>query len=324
MFACRRRCCGARGAARRFQTGLSDPLLLSLAATFLLSLVFWTFPGIDLAVTGLFYRTGDGFALSRDPMLKALRASSTWVMGTMVTGALGVLAHRAATGRLIGSRQARRATFLISGLAAGPGLLVNGVLKSLWGRPRPVHLEIWGGKAVHVPVWRMSDQCTGNCSFVSGEASSAAWMVAVAALLPPSVRRWALWPVVTYAVALSMNRLAFGGHFLSDILLSWSLTALVLGLLWRCLPEATTSMRGRGGPGLSRLARLEPLGPVAPISTSALRLTANEGGRASHPKDGQSRADQAPPLAGAMPPPGRSGRQGLRASHAAEPRLNDL
>lgn len=87
MFACRRRCCGARGAARRFQTGLSDPLLLSLAATFLLSLVFWTFPGIDLAVTGLFYRTGDGFALSRDPMLKALRASSIWVMGTMVTGA---------------------------------------------------------------------------------------------------------------------------------------------------------------------------------------------------------------------------------------------
>jgi hypothetical protein len=170
----------------------------------------------------------------------------------------------------------------------------------------------------------MSDQCTGNCSFVSGEASSAAWMVAVAALLPPSVRRWALWPVVTYAVALSMTRLAFGGHFLSDILLSWSLTALVLGLLWRCLPEATTSMRGRGGPGLSRLARPEPLGPVARISTSALRLTANQGGRASHPKDGQSRADQAPPLAGAMPPPGRSGRQGLRASHAAEPRLNDL
>ena len=33
---------------------------------------------------------------------------------------------------------------------------------------------------------------------------------------------------ITCAVALSMNRLAFGGHFLSDILLSWELTAMVM------------------------------------------------------------------------------------------------
>jgi len=243
-------------AVPRLVTWTADPLLAPLAATLVLSVVFWTFPGIDLAVTAVFHQPGQGFVLAQEPLLKALRASSTWVMGTMLIGALAVLVQRAVTGRLTVSRQARRAAFLIGGLVAGPGLLVNGVLKRLSGRPRPVHLEGWGGEAAHVPVWRISDQCLSNCSFVSGEASSAAWMVAVALLLPPSVRRWAIGPVVVYAVALSMNRLAFGGHFLSDILLSWSLTALVLGLLWRGLVEAPVSMRrrarvrGRGRPAL--------------------------------------------------------------------------
>jgi len=38
---------------------------------------------------------------------------------------------------------------------------------------------------------------------------------------------------ITCAVALSMNRLAFGGHFLSAILLSWELTAMVMLALHR-------------------------------------------------------------------------------------------
>ena len=43
-----------------------------------------------------------------------------------------------------------------------------------------------------------------------------------------------------------MNRLAFGGHFLSDILLSWALTALVMVGVYRVTVAA---------PGLVRRAR---------------------------------------------------------------------
>jgi membrane-associated phospholipid phosphatase len=46
-----------------------------------------------------------------------------------------------------------------------------------------------------------------------------------------------------YAAGLSANRIAFGGHFLSDVLLSWAVTALVLALLYRGLKFAGAAVR---------------------------------------------------------------------------------
>jgi len=221
------------------------PAVLALAATLLLSLLFLIAPGVDLAVSDLFFREGEGFPLSQDPVLRALRRSSTWVMGVALLGALAVIGREAAGGRLFASRPARKAGWLLLGLALGPGLLVNGVLKALWGRPRPVQVEAFGGDAPYVPVWQISDWCAANCSFVSGEAASASWTVAAVVLLPPVIRRRVLGPAVAYGVALSLNRVAFGGHFLSDVLLSWALTALVLGLLWRLMVEVPARVRQR-------------------------------------------------------------------------------
>jgi membrane-associated PAP2 superfamily phosphatase len=221
------------------------PAVLALAATLLLSLLFLIAPGVDLAVSDLFFREGEGFPLSQDPLLRALRRSSTWVMVVALLGALAVMGGQVVRGRLPASRPARKAGWLLLGLALGPGLLVNGVLKTLWGRPRPVQVEVFGGDAPYVPVWQISDWCEANCSFVSGEAASASWTVAAVVLLPPAIRRRVLAPVLVYGVALSLNRVAFGGHFLSDVLLSWALTALVLGLLWRLMVEVPAGAQPR-------------------------------------------------------------------------------
>lgn len=222
---------------------VEEPAILALAATLLLTLYFLLVPGVDMAFSAAFHEAGAGFSLSQDPLLRALRKSSTWVMGLALLGVLGALIKRVVAGRPFTSRTARKAWFLLAGLAVGPGLLVNGTLKGLWGRPRPVHLEAFGGEAPYVPVWKVTDWCDANCSFVSGEAASAAWTVAAVVMLPPAVRRWVIAPAVVHGAALSLNRLAFGGHFLSDVLLSWSLTALVLGLLWRVMVEAPEPVR---------------------------------------------------------------------------------
>jgi membrane-associated phospholipid phosphatase len=90
----------------------------------------------------------------------------------------------------------------------------------------------------------MTDQCASNCSFVSGEASSAAWIAAVAVLMTPQAWRPVLIPAAfAYAAALSFNRLLFGGHFLSDIVLSWAITALVLCLLHRLMLHCPVAAR---------------------------------------------------------------------------------
>lgn len=221
-----------------------EPVAIALAATLGLSAYFMVLPGIDMAVSTLFYSPETGFALAAEPVLKALRKSSSLVLGVVLLGLVatavaGVIRRR----RLAGL--ARRAVVLLAGLALGSGLIVNSLLKSLWGRARPVQIEAFSGEADFTAAWRLSDNCASNCSFVSGEASSAAWMVGVAVLMAPAAWRA---PVVAaalaYGLALSLNRIAFGGHFLSDVLLSWAITALVIAVLHRA---ALACPRSRAG-----------------------------------------------------------------------------
>lgn len=247
-----------RRTARRGIVGLSirpraaEPACLALWATLILSTLFLAWPAIDLFVSDAFYRAGEGFWLTGNPYLQALRKSSTHVMGVCLLAALALPVVASRREGHMAAELGRRGWFLVFGFVLGPGLLVNGVLKSLWGRPRPVHIMPFGGDAGYEPVWRISEACVSNCSFVSGESSSAAWTVAVLVLVP---RHWRLVigvPLALYAVLLSLNRIAFGGHFLSDVLLSWSLTAMVLGLTWRVVVATPAGARQRSrSPGLT-------------------------------------------------------------------------
>lgn len=230
----------------RLRLTRDDAAVLAAAAVLAISVYFLAFPGVDIAVSRLFYRPEAGFFMAGDPLLKALRKSSTLVLALLLLGVIGRLAWRALRGRSIGAA-ARRTVFVLAALALGPGLVVNLLLKGLWGRARPIQIDQFGGDAVFTPVWVVSDACQTNCSFVSGEGSSAAWMVGVLLVVTPARWRPTVLPLgLAYAFALSMNRLAFGGHFLSDILLSWALTALVMAGVYRVTVAA---------PGLIRRAR---------------------------------------------------------------------
>ena len=86
---------------------------------------------------------------------------------------------------------ARAALFLIVSLVLGPGLLVNTVLKDHWARPRPGMVTNFGGTMTFRRGGIHAAPATRNCSFVSGETSSAVWLTAPALLLP---RRGAMPP----------------------------------------------------------------------------------------------------------------------------------
>jgi membrane-associated phospholipid phosphatase len=237
-----------------------SPEGVAAAAIVILSALFLLVPSLDLWASGLFWSPA-GFELSQSPALKALRKSSSWVLGLILLGLLVTLAAHLVRRDWTALAGARRCWFLLAGLALGPGLVVNTILKDGWGRPRPNAIEAFGGEAPYVPVWEISDWCDRNCSFVSGEAASAAWTVAaalvLAGLLPwARARTGVVVGAVIYAGALSLNRLAFGGHFLSDILLSWAITGLTLALLARVLLPAPAEARRRARRWRLRLARL--------------------------------------------------------------------
>lgn len=192
------------------------------------SLLFLAFPGVDLRVSGLFHFGEAGFAAQDVPFLRKVRHLGPFLVRVIAVAAVAVLLLKL----LVPGRRPllplRQPLFALSTLILGPGILVNSILKNNWGRPRPRSVEEFGGDLPFQPVWKITDHCDSNCSFVSGEASAAMWLVGMVLLLPAGWRRPALAFVAPLGLVLSVNRVAFGGHFLSDTLISWGLTLLLI------------------------------------------------------------------------------------------------
>jgi lipid A 4'-phosphatase len=215
------------------------------------SVFFLVFPRVDQAATGVFYDAQAGFWVAADPFFMRLRELGPFLVKLVAGISLGVLVLAAVVPRLPDWVSLRAPLFLLSTLALGPGVVVNAVFKNNWGRPRPNAVDLFGGEAPYVEVWRISDYCARNCSFVSGEASSSFWLVTLALLAPPRWRAGVLCVVLPLSLVLSANRVAFGGHFLSDTLLSWGITFLVIlglyQLFYRSPPRALTEVGLRRG-----------------------------------------------------------------------------
>lgn len=201
-----------------------------VAALSVAALVLALFPQLDLAVTRLFWTEEAGFWLSAYPALNGIRRVSM-----IPTIALGVVSLAALVIKIAlpGSKPilpARMAVFFVASLLASTLVLVNVVLKEHWDRARPVHVTAFGGQWAFTPWWRPGDGtgCRTNCSFISGEASGAAWLVAPALVAPPALRPAALLGVGIYTAAISALRIAYGGHFLSDVLLGILATLLIV------------------------------------------------------------------------------------------------
>jgi membrane-associated phospholipid phosphatase len=137
-------------------------------------------------------------------------------------------------GRIQRGPNGRAIIFLVATLALGPGLLVNGLLKEHTGRPRPEFTDTFGGPWAFRPWYDFSGDCPTNCSFASGETSTAAWTLAPALLAPPPIRAYALAGAFLLTLATSLLRMAFGGHYLSDVTLAALFTFLIVlaGYRW--------------------------------------------------------------------------------------------
>jgi membrane-associated phospholipid phosphatase len=134
----------------------------------------------------------------------------------------------------------RISTVALVTLAVGPGLLVNGYMKEFIGRPRPADTILFGGDHPFVAAAEWSQACYHNCSFISGEASGIAWIICLLPLWPHRERLRLFWPMTAIVGVTGMLRVAFGRHYLSDVILG-SLSTLVVFAAIACLSEVLTS-----------------------------------------------------------------------------------
>jgi membrane-associated PAP2 superfamily phosphatase len=107
-------------------------------------------------------------------------------------------------------------------LALGPGLLINGIFKPYWGRPRPHQTLPFGGKQQYVPVGDRGSR-PENYSFPSGHASMGFYLMAPGFVLYKRRRRLAAMFFalgLTSGIIMGLARIVAGSHFASDVL--WS------------------------------------------------------------------------------------------------------
>jgi membrane-associated PAP2 superfamily phosphatase len=199
---------------------------------------------LDRQVAELFYHPATRrFLAAANPYVGMLRDHGYLALGTCIGAVASALAakmlrrpQRIAPGRVV--------LFLVSTLALGPGLLVNGILKEHWHRPRPVQVTEFGGNRAYVDWWNPRGTCERNCSFVSGEAASAAWMFAPAMLAPPQWQIAAFAGAAIFTAVISVSRMAAGAHFLTDVLFAALLTVMLIwimhGVIFRWRQPAVT------------------------------------------------------------------------------------
>lgn len=195
------------------------------------AILFSVFPAWDLAISGYFWDVGrKGFPLAMQPWAKTARSLANYIPWLICAPAIVALVLKLLFPDKPMFMSARAALLLVITMALGPGLIVNGILKENWGRPRPVHVEDFGGKDVYRPWYETDGTCPGNCSFVSGEGALGFWLTAPASLVPGPAGAVAMVGALAFGATAGGLRIAFGGHFFTDVVFSGVLVVLVVVL----------------------------------------------------------------------------------------------
>ena len=212
-------------------------LAIALAVAAVTGLVFGFRPELDVAIARAFFTPKLGFTLESQTLAQFLRDASMWIVALIAAPAVLSL-----VGKLVFPNKrmlvsGRATLLLVATLIAGPLLAVNVGLKDYWSRPRPRDVIQFGAAGEFKPWWDPRGACQGNCSFVAGEAAGAAWTLTPAALAPPHWRALAYAGALAFTAAVGALRMAFGGHFFSDVVFAGTIVFLIIwfmhGLIYR-------------------------------------------------------------------------------------------
>lgn len=119
----------------------------------------------------------------------------------------------------------RISIYLILTLAIGSGIIVHGIFKDHWGRPRPKQVIDYGGNQPFLPYYKpYFSNPTPSKSFPCGHCSTGFYFFAIA-LAGAQLRSRFLYRIGFifawgFGMGLGLLRIAQGGHFFSDVLLA--------------------------------------------------------------------------------------------------------
>jgi len=188
-------------------------LLLILVAPFT--------PGIDLYCAGLFYSPESGFYNNAFFAILFQYGERFGLATGGVAGGIFLLSFHRRWKKWRGGALAMVLTLVI-----GAGLITNIGFKGYWGRPRPKQIIEFGGHHAYRPFWRPNFHTQGDPqrSFPSGHVAMgfyflSLWLVGKRYRIL-TLKVLGLSLTVFLGGGLMVARVAQGGHFVSDVIVS--------------------------------------------------------------------------------------------------------
>lgn len=218
--------------------------VFGLPKTFLISFVvcaavFILFPQIDIQVTQSFFDPVSKFKFNY-PLPVVFIYRSVEVLAVAVVASLIILLPVTLIRKKpVFSLSSKKIIYLLLVLIIGPALIVNVVFKDHWGRARPDDIKAFGGKLEFTPAFVISDQCSGNCSFVSGHASLGFYLVSLGFIVARH-RKKVFALTMSYGAVVGFVRIYQGRHFLSDVVFSFFFVYMTAGVLHYLMFQRTS------------------------------------------------------------------------------------
>jgi len=219
-------------------------LAVVLAVAVVVGLIFGVYPQLDLQIASWFYDPATRQFLAIGNWVLYIRDAAFWLITLIAAPAFVALVGKVVMPGRRTLIPGRAALFVSISLVLGPFFLANVVLKDHWARMRPADIVQFGGSDRFTAWWDPTGPCPDNCSFIGGEASSAFWTLAPAALAPPQWRPLAYAGVFAFGAAIGALRMAGGAHFFTDIVFAGVFMFLTVwtlhGLIYRWRPTKLT------------------------------------------------------------------------------------
>lgn len=180
-------------------------------------MVFTRYPSLDVVFSSLFYDPYLGFYLNHNLVVKFIHQAVPFMCGltALITALFGLKILY--TKRSIKLKYYKGLLYLTLVCLLGAGAIVHYGFKDVFQRARPNAIEEFGGTAHFTPAFTISDQCTKNCSFVSGHAAAGFMFFALSFFYAGKQRLLVALLAGVLGSIIGLGRVMEGGHFLSDI-----------------------------------------------------------------------------------------------------------
>ena len=189
---------------------------------------------IDLYVSSLFYDNGH-FVLEKDILGNLIRKGIPELIVLSAVIIFVVWLYGKKKHKVVWKIDNKIMLLTFGTMFLGPILIVNGIFKSFWGRARPQDILQFGGDKLFSLPFEISNQCSWDCSFMSGHTAVAFWLVAPALLVSKKYKPLTVGAALVFGCLTAMFRIGQGAHFLTDVLFSAVLMLVLISFVYERL-----------------------------------------------------------------------------------------